>query len=186
MRRIASILCIGTVLAFGSDLYTDTYMWQTGIVKRHVDTGVPNAVSIERLKQKKLHGLVSLYFDRDGLTPRSKERLDALVKRAKARGKDFTLSVIGHSASYTDGNHFVTLDPWSEFWQNISMNKTTERDLETVVNGRIRAVYDYLQKEGVPLTNLYNENRMDRDPLSTEATAEGRRRNDRVDVGLWY
>jgi flagellar motor protein MotB len=60
-------------------------------------------------------------------------------------------------------------------------------DLASMVNRRIEAVYDHLNKEEhISTSRLYTENRLARDPIATEATVEGRMRNERVDVALYY
>ena len=53
------------------------------------------------------------------------------------------------------------------------------------VNDQIEAVYNYLQENGVSANKIYNENRMDRDPIATEATTEGKALNQRVDVRVY-
>lgn len=113
------------------------------------------------------------------MTKESEEKLKSYLTGIK--GIRY-VSIIGHSSEAFDADHSVKLSAWAEFWQNLggSYNASTE-----TVNERLRLVYEYLQTHNVPAANIYNENRMDADPVSTEATAVGKALNNRVDVAFY-
>lgn len=177
-----------TTFSLATDLYTDTYMSNSGVVKGHIDTGIPNSFSGQVLAGKKTVAHTSLYFDNGIMTESSQEALQALLSQSKS---SYYVSVIGHSSSFTDESDSIELTPWAEFWQNLGdddvrTDETSKTELIKTVNSRIQAVCDYLQDHNVPTNKIYNENRMDRDLLSTEAIDEGKALNDRVDVTLYY
>ena len=185
IRKIALIALTGTTMTMANDLYTDTYFYQSGVVKWHVETGIPNRMSANKLRHMKSVYHASLYFQEGHLTQASEEKLKELLSLAKENGGNYYVSVIGHSSGYADLSHTVKLDGWAQFWHNIDKRNTTESDLANAVNYRIKKVHDYLTAHDVPLTRIYNENRMNRDPLYTEATKEGAALNRRVDVTLY-
>lgn len=178
-------LLLTLTMAGATDLYTDTYMVNSGITKGHIETGIPNAFNVNRLRKMKRYGHTSIYFREGVMTKKSKENLMILVSEAKNIKGKYYLTVIGHTSSFTNESCRIMLSPWAEFWQNFNMTKIPKQRLAERVNVRIRAVYDYLKGKGIPVKNLYNENRMDRDPIATEATNEGRALNQRVDVALY-
>ncbi len=93
--------------------------------------------------------------------------------------------MIGHTSSFTNENDSIELNAWAEFWQNLGTDGTSKTEITKTVNSRIQAVCNYLQEHNVPTNKIYNENRMDRDTVSTEATDEGKALNNRVDVTLY-
>ena len=161
-------------------LYTDEYMMHSGVVYPCIDTGIANSVSGSTLMTKKHMARVSVYFTDAKMTENSQQALQDLLSKTSASAY---ISVVGHTSSFTDEDHNIKLSPWAEFWQNLGDNK---RGSVSTVNGQIETVYVYLQENNVPTGNIYNENRMDRDLVSTEATSEGRALNNRVDVTLYY
>ena len=167
-----------------NDLYTDTYMMRSGIVSPHVGTGIPNSISIDTLNKKRIRMRASIYF-RDGRpVDNSARALDEITAYAKKHGA--YIGVIGHIESYTKEDQYVPLTPWAALWQDAGNRRVSETVLIDEVNTRIRRVYDLLIQKGITPRKIYTENRMDRDPLSTEATSKGRALNRRVDVRVYY
>ena len=161
-------------------LYTDEYMMRSGVVYPCIDTGIPNRVSGSTLMTKKHMARVSVYFTEGKMTENSQEQLQTLLTKAQSSSY---VSIIGHSSGFSDEDHSIKLSPWAEFWQNLGSSAMTST---ATVNNRIRVVHEYLQKSNVPTGDIYNENRMDRDLLATEATSVGKALNNRVDVTLYY
>jgi outer membrane protein OmpA-like peptidoglycan-associated protein len=183
---LTALLSASTLMA--NDLYTDTYMSRSGIVYPHIDTGIPNSINPDILMSKKIHFHASLYFDAEGLTLESQDNLKRLQDYMILHPvKNYYISIIGHTSGYEDSNHLVQLNEWSTFWQNLGKTSMSESQLAAQINRRIAAVYNYLhEKEGISKSRLYTENRLAKDPISTEATAEGKMRNRRVDIALYY
>ena len=179
---------ISPVKTSACGLYTDEYMMSSGIVAPCIDTGINNPFDAERLMDKAIHFHTSLYFDREGLTEDSVQNLQKLKDYISLHSvKSYYVSVIGHTAGYEDSNHMVQLNAWSTFWQNLGKKAVPESELAAQVNQRILAVYTYLNKEeDISTSRIFTENRLARDPIATEATKEGRTRNTRVDVALYY
>jgi len=169
-------------------LYTKSYMPYAGVEHPCIDTGIHNPFPGEKLLNKRVHFHASLYFKEGKLTDESLKALSELDNIIRDRHlRNYYVSIIGHSAGYEDGNHMVDLNAWSTFWQNLGSKNMTRTEFATLVNQRIKAVYDHLvDVEGISPGRLYTENRLARDPVSTEATKEGRERNERVDVALYY
>lgn len=182
MKKILLLTLLSATFTLASDLYTDTYMSGSGIVKGHVSTGIPNTFPANRLTGKRSVAHTSVYFRGGVMTERSQQALQELLSQKSASSY---LSVIGHTSGFTYESHTIELSPWAEFWQNIGTTKM-KRDRHAMgVNDRIAAVCNYLQENSVPANRIYNENRMDRDPIATEATNEGRLLNQRVDVVIY-
>jgi len=185
IKKVALTALLGATMTMANDLYTDTYFYQSGVVKWHVDTGIPNRMSANKLRNMKSVYHASLYFREGVLTDESKAKLKELLRLAQTGGKNYYVSVIGHSSDYADVSHTVKLDGWAQFWHTIDKQYTTEEALAQAVNYRIKKVHDYLTAHDIPLTRIYNENRMNRDPMYTEASKEGAALNRRVDVTLY-
>ena len=196
MKKILLTVAAGaTLLSAGGDIYptskcglfTDEYMMYSGVVHPCIDTGIPNAFPGKRLLNKKVYFHTSIYFKKGVLTEESLQSLQELKHIIESRGSNYYVSVVGHTAWYEDSNHMVKLNAWSTFWQNLGKSSMMRTDLASMVNRRIEAVYDHLNKEEhISTSRLYTENRLARDPIATEATVEGRMRNERVDVALYY
>ncbi len=182
IKKIILTVLLSSTFALASDLYTDTYMLDSGVTKGRILTGIPNAFPGNRLMGKRSIAHTSVYFSNGVMTKSSQEALQDLLSKKSASSY---LSVIGHSAGFTYESHSIKLNPWTEFWQNIGKSKTMSDTHAQSVNDRIEAVCNYLQKNSVPANKIYNENRMDKDPISTEATNEGRLLNRRVDVTVY-
>ncbi len=184
MKRLVITALLGATLLQANDLYTDTYFSQSGIVKPRVDTGIPNSVSINALKQKRMIAHTSLYFKGGILTQESADRLQQILNTAKGNRSSY-IAVIGHTADYISPGDTVYLNRWSAFWQNIGSSSVSVDQIAASVNQRILAVYNQLKAAGVNTGKIYTENRMNRDPVSTEATKRGRALNSRVDVAVY-
>ncbi len=187
IKKIILSILLSSSLALSADLYTDTYMSRSGIVFPHIDTGIPNHINGQTLMNKRVLYSTPVYFKGGVITESSRDALAGIISTVKMkRLKSYYVSVIGHTADYTNEYHVVPLNAWSTFWQNLG-KKTMGRDtLAASVNQRIQTVYDLLKEDNVNTTRIYTENRMNRDPVSTEATVEGRMLNQRVDVVLYY
>jgi len=167
-----------------NDLYTDTYMLRSGVISPRVDTGIPSHVSADTLSKKRIRMRALVYFRGEHPIENSAQALDEIVAHAKRHGA--YVSVIGHIDSYTKEDQYVPLTPWSALWQNAGDRRVSETVLINEVNTKIRRVYDLLVRKGIDSRKIYTENRMDRDPLTTEATPRGRALNRRVDVKVYY
>lgn len=180
---LAAIVC--TSFSMATDLYTDTYMSNSGIVKGHIETGIPNPSNVNQIRNMKNAYHASIYFKEGVITEASLEKLQELLSLIETHSGAYFVTVIGHTSGFTNESHTVELSPWAEFWHNLDSKKMSKEALAQTVNVRIKAVYDYLREHNVPMKKIYNENRMDRDPLYTEATKEGTVLNRRVDVSLY-
>jgi hypothetical protein len=184
MRWIAAafIFCVALVAKEG--LYTVIYMPESKIVAPLVETGIPSSIDGSSLTYHKIIRSTQLYFRDGALTPRSQRRLECLVKNYL--DGDY-IAIIGHSQSAKDEvlDEF-DLTPWESFWQNIGGRYAipTKKEAIEATNRRIKTVYEAIIDRGVPKERLYTENRVDRDTIFTEATPEGRWKNDRVQLLL--
>lgn len=169
-------------------LYTYSYMPYSGVEHPCIDTGIPNPYSGKMLLNKRVRFHASLYFKEGQLTSASQKKLDEMESIIKAGHlHNYYVSLVGHTAGYEDGNHMVELNGWSTFWQNLGTKTITRTEMAETVNRRIRVIYDHLTQDvQVSPARMYTENRLNRDPISTEATEEGRKLNERVDVVLYY
>lgn len=170
IKKILMTTLITSTFALASELYTPA---------KNIDTGITNTINAHSLTGKKVISHTSVYFDEDGMTKASEENLHSLIAQKGAVGY---VSIVGHSSESFDATHSVKLSGWAEFWQNLGSSTMASPE---IVNARLHIVYEYLQNNHVPAVNIYNENRMDAEPLSTEATATGRALNNRVDVKFY-
>jgi len=185
ITRILLPLLLTATFSMATDLYTDTYMARSGITKGHIETGIPNPFNVNRIQNMKNVSHVSIYFRNGVMTETSQKKLETMISKAVTLQGKYYITIIGHTASFTNESRKIVLSPWAEFWQNLGTKKMTKSALAETVNIRIQAVYNYLESHHIPVDHLYNENRMDRDPIATEATKEGRILNQRVDVALY-
>ena len=186
MKKLLLATLITSTFTLASDLYTDTYMSGSGVVYPHVSTGITNPYPGERLLKKKIVLSKNIYFDKNGLTEASQKALNEISSTFQQSGRRYYVSIIGHTASFTDEYHYTPLNDWSRFWQNIRTNTMSKGTLADSVNHRIQRVYDMLTKDNISPSKIYTENRMDRDPIVTEETDKGRAVNNRVAVTLYY
>jgi len=187
MKRRLKILTLTALLGssalYAESLYTDTYMSGSGIVSPFISTEIPNPLSVGALKKKKMMMHTPLYSYKGQLSQESLDALDEIVSYAKAHNA--TISLIGHTSSYTKSDQFVPLSFWGSIWHNVGSSKINETVLIDEVNARIRLAYDILTAKGISPQKIYTENRMDRDPIVTEATKRGKAMNRRVDVVVY-
>jgi len=186
IKKLILALLAFTTFSLAHDLYTDTYMARSGIVKHHIETGIPNPFNVNRIRNMKNAYHASVYFKDGILTKTSLQKLQELLSKTQQYNGNYFITVIGHTSEFINESHTIRLSPWAEFWHNIGNKTMSKTALAETVNIRIKTVYDYLRKNHIPAKKIYNENRMDRDPLVTEATAEGKALNRRVDIALYY
>ena len=187
IKKIALALLISASYSTASDLYTDTYLSNSGIVYPHINTGIDNHVNGDTLMNKKRVFSRHMYFKDGALTVASQNALEEIERLIKKRGsRPYFVSLIGHTSYFTDEHHFTDMNAWSKFWQNLGKKEMSREDLAQSVNNRIKAIYNMLDENGVNTTKVYTENRMNRDPLATEETSEGMLINQRVDMVLYY
>ncbi len=170
IKKILMATLITSTFALASELYAPT---------KNIDTGITNTLNSNTLIGKKALAHTTVYFDENGMTKASEEKLNSILSQKHVARY---VSIIGHSSEVFDDVHSVKLSGWAEFWQNLGSSAISSTE---TVNDRLHTVYKYLQENNVPATNIYNENRMDADPVSTEATAAGRTLNNRVDVTFY-
>ena len=169
-------------------LYTYSYLPNFGVERACIDTGINNSFDGSVLVNKKVLFRASLYFDGETLTEASQNAFEALkTKVAEMGGGDYYVAIIGHTSGYENEAHTaVPLNGWSSFWQNLTERTMSDNEAAAEVNSRIKSVFDMVTGEtAIGRTRIYTENRLDRDPIATEATAEGRARNERVDIVLF-
>ena len=189
MKRMILIasLCGATLLGAGS-LYGENYMSGSGVVPAPVSTGIPNSVDGRRLLhwQGYVTRLEPIYFYGNELQDDSElgvEQLRELLRENRSRIR--YVSILGHSSAVIDEENRIDEGGWVGLWHGMSDGRISKEKAISQVNQRIRAIYDLVREEGIPSSKIYNENRLDRDPLYTEATSEGRAGNNRVAVALF-
>jgi hypothetical protein len=186
MKRIVAAILFGCVVVSADGLYTDTYMYRSGVVRPVIETGIPNIVKADQLMKKQIFLTAPLYFRGETLDDASRQALRQILAAAKKMDPtSYYISVIGHTAGYTSEEHMIKLNWWSRFWQNIDYRTMSRDTLAASVNARILFVYNMLKNHGVSGSRIYTENRMDRDPISTEATDQGRKINERTTITLY-
>ena len=170
-------------------LYTDTYMQRSGIVAPKIETGLPNRVDGRRLLHwhRYIVRLTPVVFRGREVAEESAEtlkRLRKLIRRYRSTIR--YIGLIGHSSSVVDEENRIELDGWSSLWQHLGGDPRLERDQAiSLVNDRLHQVYDLVRDAGMPASRIYTENRLDRQPLYSEASAEGRLGNNRVEIILY-
>jgi hypothetical protein len=177
MRKILVAILFVSTLLVADGLYTISYLPNSIIEKPFIDTGIKNSISGDRLLDLKIVNEFNLYFENNRLKKCSQKRLNLALKNLKG---DEYIALIGHSRAAKNLEADIYLNKWEEFWQGVLNKEPTVDDAVEAVNKRLRYVYSYLKKKGVE--KIYVENRVDRDPVSTEATDVGSFLNDRVQV----
>lgn len=187
MKKLISIFLLSSALCLASELYTSTYMLNSGIPYHHIDTGIKNSVDADTLMKNKRVFWASLYFDAYGLTDDSKKELDKLIGMIKDnKKKTYYVSIVGHTSGFIDAEHSIELNMWSSFWHNMKFRTVSTKTIAQRVNKQIADIYNILKQNDIGADRIYTENRMDRDPISTEATKYGKSLNRRVAIALYY
>lgn len=187
MKKLCLTFLISATFTLASDLYTDTYMYRSGVVYPHISTGIPNHVNGDTLMQKRRVFSRSIYFKDQQFTEESLKALDEMQSIIRSGGsRSYYVSIIGHTSYFTDEYHSSALNEWSRFWQDLGGKRMSREELAATVNRRIYAVYDLLKEGGIKPSKIYTENRMHRDPVVTEETNKGRAINRRVEVTLYH
>ena len=180
---------LASSLASADALYTDTYMQRSGVVAPRVETGLPNRVDGRRLLHWHRHivRLSPVLFRGTKVADESSctlEQLRGLIRQNRSRIR--YVSLVGHSSAVVDEETRIELNGWSGLWHHLGGGPRLERDQAVaLVNDRLRQVYNLVRDAGMPASRIYTENRLDRQPLYTEATAEGRLGNNRVEIALY-
>ena len=186
---LGSLLALGTSLSAGALLYTDDYLPQSGITMAPVATHLPNRVDGRRLLHwhRTILRLSPIRFRNGHPDSASQASLDQLRRLIEQnRGKIRYVSLIGHSSAVTDDENRIALGGLAGLWQSLGNTETLSKaEAVSRVNRHLKAVYDRVEAAGMNPARIYSENRLDRQPIATEATAEGRRLNNRVDVALY-
>jgi hypothetical protein len=195
-RTLLTLASVTVLLSAGGDiapaytsscggLYTYSYLPNSGVEHPCIDTGIDNGITGETLLRKRVRYHASLYMDGGKLTEASRQVFNNLLQEME--GRNSYVSIIGHTSYYGDDTHIVPLNGWSSFWQNLGGGReSTAQEEAEEVNTRIQAIYNALLQAGVSPSSVYTENRLARDPLTTEATSTGRYLNERVDVAIYY
>jgi len=185
IKNIIKLTLLTTTLSLAMDqssLYNNIYMPLSGIEKQKVETNIPNAISENTLQAKTEVAKVVVYLANEKITQESKDRLNELLSQ---KGANSYLSVVGYSSNLIDVNHRIELSVWAELWHNLlNSNQETQSNIDEV-NNHISVVYNYLTDNGVRTNKIYNINKMDRNPISTEAISEGKALNSRVVVSIY-
>ncbi len=177
-------------IAYSSGLYSDNFFQKSGIVDAPISTGVPNRVRASRLINWHHYfvRLSPIVFNGDRVVKSSENTLARLKKLIQRnRSKIYYISIVGHCSSVIDNENEIELDSWSNLWQHLANGEPRLRYKEAVklVNRRLHKIYGFLRHLGVPSSRIYTENLLDQQLLYTEATREGRLKNNRVEITLY-
>jgi len=179
MKKIVIAAALAATLASADGLYTISYYPNSPIEAPVIDTGIRCCVDGAKLRSKRIKEAFNLHFDGKELEQSSKERLQKAL--AKLKEGEY-IALIGHSGSIKDPKEDRYLNGWERLWQGLLDGRSTQSEAIQRTNARLKAVYDLIQKSGVAPSRIYAENRLDRDPIATEASKRGRALNERVQV----
>lgn len=188
------IILLGALLsvsfAWSEALYTDTYMQKVKKLNTVVDTGISNTVRPSSLMDERFQYIMRfdpLFFNGTEMTEASKKTLQSIINVIHQRSSSsYYVSVIGHTSDYTEPSHQIKLNGWSTFWHHLGGEESMSKEESiTLANHRIGTVYNTLIANKVNRSLIYNENRLGKDKIATEAIKEGRAVNNRVDVSLY-
>jgi len=178
-----------TMILSAGHLYTDSYLENSGVVMSPVATGIPNSVRGDSLLHwhRYVVRLAPVYFRGREVRDESDYTLEQLRELIRQnRSKIRYISLIGHSSAVVDDENRMKLDGLTSLFQHLGGREAVPKsEAVELVNSRLRQLYDLVRDAGFPASGIYNENRLDRQPLSTEATSEGRSINNRVEVALY-
>ena len=182
---LLSVTCL-----WSDTLYTDTYMQNVKKLNRVVDTGISNTLKPSRLMNEKFDQIMRfepLFFNGTKMTEASEKTLQSILDVIQQMGSSpYYVSVIGHTSDYMEPSHEIKLNGWSTFWQRLGGEESMSKEESiALANHRIGTVYNVLIANNVNPSVIYNENRLGKDKIATEATKEGRAMNNRVDVALY-
>lgn len=181
---------VSMTFAWSEALYSDTYMQKIKKLNAVVDTGISNTLRPSSLLNGKFDHIMRfepLFFNGTEMTESSKKTLQSILDVINQReSSSYYVSVIGHTSDYTEPSHEIKLNGWSTFWHQLGGKESMSKEESTILaNYRIGTVYNALIANNVNPSVIYNENRLGKDKIATEATKEGRAMNNRVDVSLY-
>ena len=191
--RVKTLL-LGTLLSvtlsWSDALYTDTYMQNVKKLNSIVDTGIKNTLNPSRLMNEQFDQIMRfepLYFNGTEMTEASEKTLQSILEVIHQIGSSsYYVSIIGHTSDHLEPSHEIKLNKWSTFWQNLGGEESMSKEESiALANDRIKRVHNILIANKVNPSVIYNENRLSKDKIATEATKEGRAMNNRVDVALY-
>ena len=188
-KLLLVLVLMGATFGWSDSIYEDDYIQKMKGIKTVVDTGIPNKIKASRLKDgthRQILRFAPILFDGKSMTSVSKRRLDDIVSLINTKDRSsYYISLLGHTSSHLSKSHEIKRDSWSAFWQRMGGEDMSEEESVSLANSRIRTVYDVLKGNRVHQSSIYTENRLSRDKLSTEASAEGLALNNRVDIVLY-
>jgi len=187
MKKIILGTLLTATIGFGDTLYTQEFIPSSGINHKTIDTGINNYVKVDDFFYKKGEHLHPIYFDEEILLPSSQKDIDNMIKKIKAtKSKDYIITLVSHTSYRITENISVKRNFWIEFWQSMgNFGILTHKESIARGNKYLKSTISYLKKYGIDTKRIYTENRLDKDPLSTEATSDGREINNRIDITLY-
>jgi hypothetical protein len=191
MRRAlfftVSFVCLSILSTAG--VYDNDYLSGSGVVKSHIDTGMGGDIDSKTLLHWRgpvIH-CTPIVFDDEKVSVESLDELNEIAELVKRNtGRIAYISIEGHISSIVDDETRIEIDGWSAFWQGMGGVERPDREKAvSLVNRRLKYIYDTMIDSGIPSRRISVENRLDRDPMYTEATTQGRRLNNRVEITLY-
>jgi len=179
MKKLMIAAALASALLSADGLYSVSYPGNSAVEAPLVGTGLKICVDPKELRSKRIKEAFNLHFDGKELEQGSKERLQKALANLKPGEY---IALIGHSSSIKDPKEEQYLNRWERLWQGLLDGRPTQDEAIGMTNARLRSVYDLLQKQGVAPSRIYAENRLDRDPIATEATKTGKALNERLQV----
>ena len=171
----------------GDSLYNSSFFKRSGILHKSINTGIPNYVDGSKLLHWRGYITKSIHivFDKDDF--KNFDIFDYLANLIELnRDRIKYITIIGYSSSIIDDENRVTLTPWANMWHSIGgEHRVCECQAIYLVNQRLKEVYEFLLDKGISAHRIYNENRLDREPIATEATKLGRLLNNRIDLRIY-
>jgi len=132
---------------------------------------IPQKPPVEtRSLQDSLTGAV-FASGQDVLTDGAKAALDALAARVKGKDK-LRFSIVGH----TDNERVGQAETLQRFKDNQGLSEARAAAVAGYLRGRL----------GISVDAFAIQGRGEHEPIADNATAEGRARNRRVEIGLWF
>ncbi len=172
-------------------IYSYDYMSKrTGVIPPNIGTGLTNYIdgrALLRWRGEVIH-LEPVFFNGTDIDDKSIPTLENLEQLLSSNGSRVRyVALIGHSSSAVTVGDEVAHNGWVSFWQRVGGKERMDMyDSIRLVNNRLETLYNILcQEMNYNPKHIYTENRVDRDPLSTEATKEGKALNNRVDIMLF-